>query len=397
MPRSALKELAALSLAAASLWLPRPAAGLDPHVDPGRTPGGCSACHAGHGASRSPMLPEPQRQLCERCHGHQADLGRQVVAGRVAADARPPLLGSVLAQPFTHPIDEHAFSAAEPGSVTCTSCHSPHRAMAETAGGAPAGQRKLSPKNPNRFEFQLCQRCHGSAGAGALADIGDLIDPRNPSYHPVQAPATGGSPSVLPRLAGKEINCTDCHGNSAAGARGPHGSLVRFLLRSGYTTSDGAEESPSTYDLCYDCHERATLLDDTTFPEHRLHVVEERTSCSTCHDPHGSVQNRALIRFYEGAFVTGVSASGSTGRLAFVSDGPGSGACYLTCHGEDHGPESYGGLRVLQETLSTPGTPGALPELRSPPPRPFRRPSPASPSRVPPDRPPPGPGEVPAP
>ena len=31
------------------------------------------------------------------------------------------------------------------------------------------------------------------------------------------------------------------------------------------------------------------------------------------------------------------------GRLEFQSEAPAPGACYLTCHGYDHGPEEYGG------------------------------------------------------
>jgi hypothetical protein len=40
--------------------------------------------------------------------------------------------------------------------------------------------------------------------------------------------------------------------------------------------------------------------------------------------------------------VSGVSPSLATDRLLFESFGPGSGACYLTCHGRDHAPEAYG-------------------------------------------------------
>jgi len=66
------------------------------------------------------------------------------------------------------------------------------------------------------------------------------------------------------------------------------------------------------------------------------------TSCATCHSGHGSVGNRALSRFGEETLIAGVTPSLRTGRLAFVSSGPGSGECYLTCHGRDHAPETYG-------------------------------------------------------
>ena len=42
-----------------------------------------------------------------------------------------------------------------------------------------------------------------------------------------------------------------------------------------------------------------------------------------------------------------VAPSMSTGRLEFNSIGAGSGSCYLTCHGYDHGPSTYGGAGGL--------------------------------------------------
>jgi hypothetical protein len=55
------------------------------------------------------------------------------------------------------------------------------------------------------------------------------------------------------------------------------------------------------------------------------------------------VNNRALIRFGEETFDVGVGPSVEAGRLEFISDAPGSGTCYVTCHGYDHSPGYYGG------------------------------------------------------
>ena len=96
------------------------------------------------------------------------------------------------------------------------------------------------------------------------------------------------------------------------------------------------------------------MLSSSAFPEHRRHIVELKASCATCHNAHGSVQNRALIRFGEETVVAGVSPSGRTGRLAFDSTGPGAGNCYLSCHGEDHAPASYGSVRPALVTPRLP-------------------------------------------
>ena len=339
MPRPAM-ILAASAVLAASAAV---ATAQTPHMDPSRVPGGCPACHVGHGIPDSPMLPTPVETVCLQCHGTPADRDRMVVRGHLAADAAPPLLSADLTQPYLHPMDDAATSAQLASSATCTSCHAPHRGSV-AAGETPPGLPRPSPKNPNRFEYELCESCHGSLGATtrSITDISRLLHPGNPSYHPVEAPAAGSSPSVVEELRGGQINCTDCHGNAdPAGVRGPHGSPVQYLLARNYRTTDGPE-SEDAYALCYACHDRTKLLESSPFPGHGTHIQEIGASCATCHSPHGSVINRALIRFGEETVISGVAPSPSAGRLAFDSTGPGSGACYLLCHGHDHGPETYG-------------------------------------------------------
>lgn len=360
MPRATLipRALIAAGLAVAgALAGTSPGRGLDPHMDRGLLPGACTACHEGHGASGSPMLPVPQQRVCLACHDSSARAAEEVAQGLLSAHARPSFLAPVLTQPYTHPLTDRAFSRNDPGAVTCTSCHSPHRGMPQGSSDAnPPGRSRLSPRSPTRLEFELCNTCHGGPGAitSGLTDIGSRTSATNRSYHPVEAPALERSPSVTPELAGMMVNCTDCHGNSdPTGPRGPHGSAVLHLLRRSYTTAEGGAESASAYALCYGCHSRAAVLGGTAFPEHREHVVEERTPCSTCHDPHGSASNRALIRFGEAERVPGVGPSGS-GRLAFVSVAPGAGACYLTCHGRDHDPESYGNAPIGPDSVVAP-------------------------------------------
>ncbi|MBD3867898.1 MAG: hypothetical protein IFK94_07230 [Acidobacteria bacterium] len=343
MPRTTLKTLIA-GFGALLLW--GWACASDRHVDLSFLPRGCASCHQGHGESGSPMLPSDQKQLCLRCHTTEANVLTMVQAGILSQDADPPLLQAQFLKGFVHPISDGAFSANEPNAVTCTSCHSAHRSpvFSRQAPGLTAG-RKLSPRGEGALEYDLCESCHGSQGAATtdVLDISRLFDPNNRSYHPVKAPAGSSSPSVADSIAGREINCTDCHGSDdLAGPSGLHGSNVRFLLVRSYESLDGTAESLEAYALCYSCHDRQMILDSPTFPLHRLHVEDRQASCSTCHDPHGSPDQRSLMRISQDARRSEITPSASTGILAFESEFEGTGLCYLTCHGVDHAPEAYG-------------------------------------------------------
>jgi cytochrome c553 len=300
------------------------------------------------------MMPAAQKDVCLKCHGTQAELDRTVQEGKLSPAVRPSSIDAALSQPFVHPMSDQAFSRWEPGVVTCTSCHSPHRSTAGRAVGAATTGQNPSTRDPLRLEYELCQECHGNQGVDtqSLLDISRLFNLNSRSYHPVEGPVREGSISVVASLAGQMISCTHCHGNSdPSGPAGPHGSGVRYILGAGYQTTDGVPESESAYALCYRCHDRETVLDSPVFPEHRFHIVEQRASCATCHNAHGSVSNRALIRFGEETYVAGVSPSLEADRLEFVSDAAGSGACYVSCHGYDHAPAYYGGGVPSPDTI----------------------------------------------
>lgn len=369
---------AALGFAAAAACF-----AVNSHMDRSLLQAGCPSCHESHGASRSPMLPAPQVEVCLSCHGSRTKADAQIARGVMAPNVELTLLTNTLTEPYTHPLSPEAFSREEPGVVTCTSCHTPHRGTSESSRReASLGSARLSTRDPTRLEWELCQSCHGSAGVKtqSLLDISRLTNPNNPSYHPIEAPAPGTSPSIIAEVAGQVVNCTDCHGNSnRSGPRGPHGSSIRFLLSRNYVTVDGDRESPQAYALCYECHDRDAVLEASPFPQHRQHIVDLRASCATCHSAHGSVDNRALIRYGEEVTIGGVSRSISTGLLRFDSTGEGSGACYLTCHAVDHNPKSYGGEMPVIDTLAgpQPGTFGIGLEASPPagPPQPTKKPS----------------------
>jgi hypothetical protein len=133
------------------------------------------------------------------------------------------------------------------------------------------------------------------------------------------------------------ISCQDCHDNpdarDAGGTEinGPHGSRYDFILAARYDTADFSMESPQSYALCYECHDRNSILGNESFPLHQRHVVRGRVPCSACHSPHGvtgsPAQHDHLINF-DLAIVGGQRLYVATGRF--------SGSCTLTCHGVQH-------------------------------------------------------------
>jgi len=101
------------------------------------------------------------------------------------------------------------------------------------------------------------------------------------------------------------------------------------------------------------------------FPLHRSHVVNDKGSCSLCHDSHGissnqgtAQHNQHLINFDTSI----VRPDPVTGKLEYDSSGMRSGTCYLSCHGVAHSPLSYGALAAtVQRGLLRHPTVGAPP------------------------------------
>lgn len=362
MPRLSRLNVLACAIALASAAAAR--AQTSGHLRAGNLTRPCMACHRGHGVSGSPVLAKTGDELCVACHSAAARNDGAKKDFGIGPGANPPDVETELRKAYVH------------SAVRCLDCHSAHaaiRAASPVTGSGPgSGLRKGSPRRGFASEADLCLSCHGTRGPRG-ADVHDLaarFDPTNPSFHPVLA--AGRSQSV-PSLRGplgtaSLVNCTDCHGSdSPTAARGPHGSQNASLLRKPYAKADGQPESPATYGLCYECHDRDVVLKHDDFPLHDKHVTGEKTACRICHDAHGSTGARALIRFNDAAVLTEVAPSRS-GKIAFASAGPGTGACWLTCHGKDHDPLGYGAGSTLDGVaLVTAGRPRSEPQTANAP------------------------------
>ncbi len=322
---------------------------------------GCGNCHVNHSAGGHERLLNYaiEEDNCLTCHNGN------VATNNIAGELTKPFGHFVQNYSGVHNPAENFVLGGVQKHVECADCHNPHQSNPTPSSGAPfvtgatqgvsgidiAGQAVRFAQN----EYEICFKCHGNNNFVATPPVTRQIDQvntrlefdrGNPSYHPVAGPGPSTNvPSLLPPYTtSSTIRCTDCHSSdSASGPKGPHGSLNRYLLAKNYITADNTTESPWTYELCYTCHSRTSILSDQSFKEHRRHIVNSRTPCSACHDAHGisltqgnAVNNAHLINFD-----LAIVQPDNQGRLYYQKSGPSSGSCYLKCHNVPHSPRNY--------------------------------------------------------
>ena len=339
---------------------------------------GCANCHANHAAPGKARLMHnaTDDQMCLDCHNGSV-AGRNVQSELNKFSVHPIALTRGL-----HDQAEDPLNAAR--HVTCVDCHNPHssssaKAVAPHAPGALAAVKGVNTGGAVvpavSREYELCYRCHADSinrGPATVArqspetNLRLAFSPGNASFHPVAAPGKNPQvPSLLPPYTtASQIYCTDCHNNNqgpgagGSGPRGPHGSAYSPLLERALATTDYQAENAGTYALCYKCHSRSSILADTSFKGHYLHVVVQQTACTTCHDSHGSARQAGLINFN-----TTYAKPSANGRLGFAKTGLFAGNCSVTCHGKDHNALPYGPGITARWTSVRPASNG-LPAAR---------------------------------
>jgi predicted CXXCH cytochrome family protein len=317
----------------------------------------CGSCHTSHHAgTHERLLQFPQAEdNCLVCHSGS------VAAKNIAADLNKPSAHPVLTTSSLHDAAESPINNKN-RHATCVDCHNPHAAtgtpaMRPNVGGALAGVAGISINgarvNSVTREYELCFRCHADSVIKGTAlilrqtpepNIRRLVSPANASYHPLAAIGKSGNvPSLIAPLNPASIlTCTDCHNSDqspaagGAGPNGPHGSVFAPLLERQLELSDNGPENYGLYALCYKCHSRESILSNQSFKGHSKHIVDVKTACTTCHDPHGVASSQHLINFN----LLYVQPS-NLGRLEYNSTGQFSGNCTLKCHGFDHNRVSY--------------------------------------------------------
>ena len=93
-----------------------------------------------------------------------------------------------------------------------------------------------------------------------------------------------------------------------------------------YETDPGAMATSLSSRLCFKCHDEGRLFSNQSF-KHREHVLDQKTPCVTCHDPHGSAAYPHLINFVTSSSGTGrgfaITGAGAQDNPAAMQQTPG--------------------------------------------------------------------------
>lgn len=298
------------------------------HLDKSKVKKGCSECHKGHGKAGTPLLAQSKDDFCFGCHsssGNAPDIYSEVLKS-----SRHPVLDTGRYHMTGETLPER--DPSRPRHVSCYDCHNIHKSeKGKPIEGLRGYSGRGAPLKHVKNEYELCYRCHSDSVNLSSDELNISFDfsVSNASYHPVE---TQGRSRFVPSLKKKmgpssTITCSDCHGSdNQFGPQGPHGSIYEPILKFRYNRLPGSE-SQDTYRLCYECHDRTSILSDASFKAHKLHIVYNQASCAQCHDSHGSRLYSALIEFdMNNVFPN------STGELNYMSAIQGRPRCFLSCH-----------------------------------------------------------------
>jgi len=243
---------------------------------------GCENCHTPHNAGG------PQRLM-----NYLAEEDNCVKACHVTGGVGSTNIGAELVKASVHPlglatIGDASGNAHDPvenpaqvsGHVECQDCHDPHTVaqgsalapnVSQLIANVPGVTVSGTAVDPAQYEYEICFKCHGPTNLDTSMVVRYLDETdtsrefavTNPSYHPVvnigKNPDVPSIPSFYePNMnAGSMIYCTDCHDADdspavgGGGAKGPHGSIYKPILRERYETGVGTNENYTVYALCY--------------------------------------------------------------------------------------------------------------------------------------------------
>ncbi len=199
--------------------------------------GKCSDCHAMDDSQKGYLAKRPRGSLCSECHEGSGNLPDESFKDLCMTCHKPGAKGDV---PKDKRVDPKALHV---DFVDCSHCHFSH-----------SSPNASLLRKPGR---ELCSTCH-EPGSITVTNKKDGF---------VHVPAAKG-------------DCTRCHSLHSVGDKG-------LLVRKGN-------------DLCLDCHAAQTGVKDASskrvdLSNKYVHAVIEKSTCSDCHDAHGS-KYRAILK-----------------------------------------------------------------------------------------------------
>jgi len=223
------------------------------------------------------------------------------------------------------------------GSEECGTCH---EAIVRDFRTATHARLKAQGENGKNVG---CESCHGpgslhvKAGGGA----GTIINPRKSPDTCFQCHLDVRAQFQLPHhhpvLEGK-VSCADCHNpHKGIAIKGADTNIQQTLKGGGIAFLDQQE-------TCFQCH--TAQAGPFVFPHEAV-----RQGCTTCHSPHGSVNQRLLKErnatlclkcHFQQQRVPGIILIGDTDHTTFLPQG----ACWSAgCHEAIHGSQVHPLLR----------------------------------------------------
>jgi len=358
--------------------------------------GACLNCHTPHNAvTPTRLIKGAEENTCYLCHnGTVASTDIQADAAKfyshpVNVTPNPDHDAEMLENPLT--MAQHA---------ECADCHNPHSVqsappmisfnpanMAAPHTVAPAANALIqnvkgvdingAVTTNVQFQYELCFKCHGLPGKSACGtgrcptatglqmtrldgvyNIRDKVNSGTPglvSYHPIENNNPSNNAEVPSLRTDIPLNktssliyCTDCHsGDTSAaaggtGPNGPHGSMYGAILAQNYGFASYINYSAASYEVCFKCHDEASLLANASGFLHKEHLIDEKSGCINCHDPHGSQAYPHLINFLTNiGGVSNITGSMMSSTPSWTDRGVYSGSCTLNCHGYNHMAKKY--------------------------------------------------------
>jgi len=237
--------------------------------------GECISCHNPHGSPNKGLLNDVMPKICFSCHP-ESMMQHKVMHPPVAA-------GDCSSCHYNHQGDLPNRLQQE-GNALCFTCHPDKENGIKT---------KKTVHPPVKQSCTLCHNPHGSANKAMLIDVAPGICS---TCHPNQSALA--EKSVFKHGPMSDVKaCMNCHD--------PHFSDQKGLLSAAQT------------DLCVGCHNKEMDTASGKLKDLKAFLAANNggqgplkgKACVTCHNPHGSVYWRLLVKYYEPMFYATYSES----------------------------------------------------------------------------------------